>query len=107
MGMCGNIGFGPDPIDEEKSVCTTNTELNQLADLYGLSEMQLTLAFTERTMKTRTESFKVPLKHNVAKESCDAFAKEIYAKLFLWLVDQINKATAAENHYHMKDTVEY
>jgi len=105
--MCGNITFAEDPKDEERSVVTSPTELNQVAELYGIDPSQLTLACTERTMKTRNDVYKVPQLAGKAKETCDAFAKEIYAKLFDWVVARINDATSAETHYHMKDTVEY
>ena len=50
-------------------------------------------------MRARNEEFKVPLNATQAKDSCDAFAKEIYAKTFLWLVRRINEATSAERNY--------
>jgi len=57
------------------------------------------LAFTERTMVTRGEEYKVPLSFHQAKDGCDAFGKEIYARAFLWLVREINSATSAEENY--------
>jgi len=104
---CGNITFAADPKDEEKSICSSPKELKEVADLFGISVEQLTLSFTERTLKTRNDSYKVPQLEGKAKETCDAFAKEIYAKLFDWVVSRINAATSAELQYHMKDTVEY
>jgi len=97
--QCGNLTFGALNGDSEKSECTSKKELSGLADLIGCSEAELNLAFTERTMKTMKETYKVPLTVETAKESCDAFAKEVYGKLFLWLVDGINEATKAENNY--------
>lgn len=41
----------------------------------------------------------VPLKADKASDSRDALAKEIYAKIFLWLVRKINDATCAEWNY--------
>jgi len=97
--QCGNLSFGPKGGDTEQSECTSKKELSGLADLIGCSEAELNLAFTERTMKTMKESYKVPLTAETAKDSCDAFAKEVYAKLFMWLVEGINVATMAENNY--------
>jgi myosin V len=93
----GNLTFGPK--GDDGSVITAKKELNDLADLMGVGENDLTLAFTERTMKTRTEEYKVPLKPDVAKDACDALAKEIYGNIFLWLVKEINAATCAEDNY--------
>ena len=95
----GNLTFGPVKGDHEKSAITSKKELSDLAELLGVPEDTLTLAFTERTMKTRTETYKVPLKVEFAKDAADALAKEIYGGVFLWLVRQINAATCAEDNY--------
>lgn len=97
--QCGNLTFGPLNGDKDKSAVLNKKDLNGLADLMGVGETDLTLAFTERTMKTRTESYKVPLKPEAAKEAADSFAKEVYGKLFLWVVNEINCATRAEDNY--------
>lgn len=97
--QCGNLTFGALNGDKDKSTITSKGALNDLAELMGVCDKDLNLAFTERTMKTRTESYKVPLKEEVAKEAADSFAKEVYGKLFLWLVKEINAATCAEDNY--------
>ena len=94
--QCGNLTFGG---DKDKSHVTSKAELKDLAELMEVSEEDLTLAFTERTMKTRTESYKVPLGVEAAKDATDAFAKEVYGKIFLWLVREINSATRAQENY--------
>ena len=97
--LTGNLTFGALGGDSDKSECTTKKELSQLAELMGVAETNLSKAFTERTMKTRGETFKVQQDAKTAKESADAFAKEVYGKLFLWLVEGINVATKAEHHF--------
>ena len=92
----GNISFGPLGGDSDKSTITSSNELNALADLMGIADKDLILALTERTMKTRDETLKVPLSPDVAKESTDALAKEIYGKIFLWVVKAINAGTTAK-----------
>ena len=81
--QCGNLTFGAQGGDADKSECTSKKELSDLADLVGVDEALLNLSFTERTMKTRNESYKVPLNKDGAKNGCDAFAKEVYGKVFL------------------------
>mmetsp|Transcript_12318 Transcript_12318/g.29308 ORF Transcript_12318/g.29308 Transcript_12318/m.29308 type:complete len:1160 (+) Transcript_12318:158-3637(+) len=103
----GNIDFAPDPSDDEKTVITSKKEFTDFCDLVGSEEKLMELAFTERTIKTRGEEYKVPLKSDIARESADAFAKEIYAKVFLWLVRAINDATCAENNYPGGATLNY
>lgn len=92
----GNLGFGMLNGDPDHSTVTTTKELQALSQLIGVSETELALAFTERTFKTAKETHKVPLKVDAAKEACDALAKEIYQKTFLWLVSTINKATCVD-----------
>lgn len=95
----GNLTFGDKGGDADKSECTTMGDLKDLAGLMGVAEEELVLTFTERTMKTKTETYKVPLNKTFAKDACDGLAKEIYGKNFLWLVKEINAATGAEENY--------
>ena len=95
----GNIGFGPMNGDTERSAVTTRSEFDALTEIMGVPSKELELALTERTMVTRGETFKVPLKADFAKDSSEALAKEIYEKLFIWLVREINAATCAEDNY--------
>ncbi|KAL3922001.1 MAG: hypothetical protein SGILL_002442 [Bacillariaceae sp.] len=103
----GNLKFQPKASNDEETEVSSTRELKDLAELIGADEKVLSLAFTERTIKTRGEEYKVPLKADVAKESADAFAKEIYAKAFLWLVRNINDATCAENNYKEGADIKY
>jgi len=103
----GQLTFAPKPGNDEETIITSTKEFKDLADLIGCDETILTKAFTERTIKTRGEIFKVPLKADISKESANAFAKEIYAKIFLWLVRALNDATCAENNWAGGENVEY
>lgn len=115
----GNLVFCADCHDEARSVViqddsddadgndvntttngTTTNELTALATLMGVEPDLLLASLTVRTVRARNEVFKVPLNAASAKDSCDAFAKEIYAKAFLWLVRSINDATCAEMNYN-------
>lgn len=93
----GNLVFEPDPANEDNSVITSETELDALADLMGVSNELLSKSLTIRTMTARTEVYKVPLNATAAKDGCDALAKEVYSKMFDWLVGAINKATMNNN----------
>lgn len=95
----GNILFEEDPDDDSRTIVTSKEEFDALGDLMGIPTEELLAALTIRTMRARNEDFKVPLNETQAKDSCDAFAKEIYAKTFLWLVRTINEATSAERNY--------
>jgi myosin-5 len=95
----GNLSFIKDPKDDDRSVPKNTPAFNDCSGLMGVTDQDLINCLTERTMKTRNESYKVPLNADVAKEAADSFAKEIYSKAFLWLVRAINDATCAEMNY--------
>lgn len=95
----GQLRFAAPGGDTDRSEISSQKEIEGLADLTGIPAKELGLAFTERTMKTRGEVFKVQLNLDAAKENADAYAKEIYSKVFLWLVREVNAATCAEENY--------
>lgn len=98
----GNLLFGASDTKDGHSVVENEEDLQALADLMGIPAPDLLAALTIRTVRARNEEFKVPLNAIQAKDSTDAFAKEIYAKTFLWLVRNINDATCAEKNYECR-----
>ncbi|GAX27011.1 hypothetical protein FisN_9Lh324 [Fistulifera solaris] len=97
--LCGNLTFAPLGGDKDKAEVVSKMELDDLAGLIGIDATTCSKAFTERTMKTKNETYKVPLNPIASKDAADALAKEMYGNVFLWLVRQINAATAAEDNY--------
>jgi myosin V len=95
----GNVTFAADPKDDDHSIVSSKREFADLCELMCVSEASMEVALTERTMKTRNETYKVPLNPAKALEATESFAKEIYGRAFLWLVRCINDATAAELNY--------
>lgn len=94
----GNLEFEPTSDDECK--VSSEEELEDLSQLMGVPVKKLAKAFTIRHVKAKSENFQVYMTADKAKESADAFAKELYAKTFLWLVRTINDATSAEKNYN-------
>ena len=92
-----NITF--QAIDDDHCKVSSPKEFKDLSELMCIPTEALEVGFTERTMKTRNETYKVPLNANVSRDSTEAFSKEIYARSFLWLVRAINDATCAEINY--------
>lgn len=97
--QAGNVSFGSFQGDSERSCVTSKDQFAGLAHIVGIGDDDLERALCERTMVTRGETFKVPLKADAAKDNCDSFAKQIYSMAFLWLVREINAATCAEDNY--------
>jgi myosin-5 len=95
----GNLTFKSDPSDDDRSQVSSRKEFSDLCELMCVTEAALEAAVTERTMKTRNETYKVPLNPEKAREASESFAKEIYGRAFLWLVRCINDATAADLNY--------
>ena len=101
----GNLGLAPgeeNAAGAPTAIITTQDELTELAQLMGVSKETLTLAVTERTFSISggaeaQETHKLPLSAEQSKDACDALAKEIYLRTFLWLVHSINQATRASD----------
>lgn len=53
-----------------------------------------------KKLRTATETFCKPLAKMEALDGRDALAKHIYAKLFTWIVSQINKALHSSSMPH-------
>lgn len=98
----GNLTFDEDPAAEHEeggTVITSIDELDRLSELMGIPAELLESCMTMRLIKTGYDEVNVQLRPSVAKESCDALAKEIYAQLFELLVRNINEYTAAISHH--------
>ena len=95
----GNLIFDVCPENEESSIITSDEELVKLAGLMEVDTDDIKKALLQRTVVARNERFTVPLDVVKARDSTDAFAKEIYSQTFDWLVRTINDATCAERNY--------
>ncbi|XP_060770466.1 unconventional myosin-Va [Neoarius graeffei] len=74
------------------SVSAENSHLTIFCDLLMVSPEAMAHWLCHKKLKTATETFSKPLAKTEAVDGRDALAKHIYAKLFTWIVSQINKA---------------
>ncbi|XP_068247179.1 unconventional myosin-Va isoform X6 [Palaemon carinicauda] len=98
--LAGILHLGNVIIDEsgtDSSAINKNDESMQIAsDLFGVDVDDLRKWLCHRKIVSGREVFTKPLTTSEATFSRDALAKHIYAKVFDWIVSQINKCFAAK-----------
>ena len=68
------------------------TNVERVAAILGLTKQALLQALTTRTIYVQGEALTSAITTDQAKDVRDAFAKGVYGRLFIFIVDRVNKA---------------
>ncbi|ETV70586.1 hypothetical protein, variant 2 [Aphanomyces astaci] len=94
----GQVSFTPRNSDDGSSNADmTSDAWTMTYTLLGLDPRSLATSLCNRTVKARLEVYVVPLSIDQAQMNRDAMAKEIYARLFGYLVQCVNESISNDN----------
>jgi myosin-7 len=89
----GNVEFEGMTVRNMDASEVSNTRvLRDACKLLMVDQEELANALTSRSTFTRGEVMVTPLSADDAADVRDAFVKAIYGRVFIWIVEKINKA---------------
>uniref|UniRef100_A0A671YTG8 Myosin VA n=1 Tax=Sparus aurata TaxID=8175 RepID=A0A671YTG8_SPAAU len=86
--------------DSDSSVIPNNRHLTAFCELVGVTYQDMSQWLCHRKLKTATETYVKTLPRLQATNARDALSKHIYAKLFNWIVEHVNKALITNVKQH-------
>uniref|UniRef100_A0A803SP71 Myosin VA n=1 Tax=Anolis carolinensis TaxID=28377 RepID=A0A803SP71_ANOCA len=92
----GNVAFQ----SRDSDSCPKHEPLKIFCDLMGVEYDQMAHWLCHKKLATATETYIKPISKLQAINGRDALAKHIYANLFNWIVDHVNKALYSPTKQH-------
>ncbi|XP_061670520.1 unconventional myosin-Va isoform X9 [Syngnathoides biaculeatus] len=87
--------------DSDSSMIPPNNDhLTKFCELVGITYEDMAQWLCHRKLKTASETYIKTLPRLQATNARDALSKHIYAKLFNWIVEHVNKALVADIKQH-------
>uniref|UniRef100_A0A8C5E8G1 Unconventional myosin-Vb-like n=1 Tax=Gouania willdenowi TaxID=441366 RepID=A0A8C5E8G1_GOUWI len=96
----GNVEICPDQDGESCHVSRTDVHLKHFCQLLGVELQQMEHWLCHRKLVMTSETYVKNMSAKQALNTRDALAKHIYARMFEWIVEHVNKAlhTSAKQH---------
>ncbi|MCI4378912.1 hypothetical protein PGIGA_G00221740 [Pangasianodon gigas] len=85
---------------DSSNILPNNGHLSVFCDLLGVAYQDMAHWLCHKKLKTASETYIKPVPKVQAMNSRDALAKHIYAKLFNWIVEHVNKALHSSVKQH-------
>ncbi|XP_032415620.1 unconventional myosin-Va isoform X4 [Xiphophorus hellerii] len=95
----GNVEI-KDRDSDSSLIAPNNRHLTAFCELVGVTYQDMSQWLCHRKLKTATETYIKPLPRLQATNARDALSKHIYAKLFNWIVEHVNKALVTNIKQH-------